>query len=90
MASRCATRQARLVPADQKFTRRKRWPQLLLQELTSSALFCLKPVPGGRGSVGSSDGKSGQNMGWKVGAILGVCCVAHARSCSSRRASTKC
>ncbi|KAL7424878.1 white collar 2 type of transcription factor [Cryptotrichosporon argae] len=27
-----------------EFTRRKRWPQLLLQELVGSALFCLRPV----------------------------------------------
>jgi hypothetical protein len=50
-----------------KFTRRKKWPQLLMQELVGSALFCLKPVPGARQSVGSSNGQAMANdWSWKV------------------------
>lgn len=49
-----------LIPA--QFTRRKRWPHLLLQELVGSALFCLKPVIQNQGSSHSS--LSG--YGWKV------------------------
>lgn len=56
------------------FTRRKKWPQLLLQELAGAALFCLKPViqhrgsnTSGNGGAGAGAGGQGQApIGWKV------------------------
>ncbi|ORX37908.1 hypothetical protein BD324DRAFT_623763 [Kockovaella imperatae] len=45
-----------------EFTRRKRWPQLLMQELVGSALFCIKPVvkPSTSGDAG------GVQYTWKI------------------------
>lgn len=50
-----------------QFTRRKKWPSLLLQELVGSAVFCLKPLP--PSPSGSSHSSAG-GMGWKVGVEL--------------------
>ena len=57
------------------FTRRKKWPQLLLQELAGAALFCLKPVMQHRGSnaSGGGSGQGGGAFGWKVSCL--VCAV---------------
>ena len=55
-----------------QFTRRKRWPQLLLQELVGATLFCLKPTIGSRGSVGSANEGRPSGNGWKVSRILTV------------------
>ena len=47
-----------------QFTRRKRWPQLLMQELVGSALFCLRPMKGKEDSDDSGDEK-GRTV-WKI------------------------
>ncbi|GFZ50091.1 Cutinase gene palindrome-binding protein [Saitozyma sp. JCM 24511] len=47
-----------------EFTRRKRWPQLLLQELAGSALFCVKPTPAQRGSMDSASNRP-SGLSWK-------------------------
>ncbi|ORY34878.1 hypothetical protein BCR39DRAFT_515313 [Naematelia encephala] len=49
-----------------EFTRRKRWPSLLLQELVGSALFCLKPIPDQRSSVDPNNGRPESTLGWKI------------------------
>ena len=51
--------------ADGQFTRRKKWPQILLQELMGGALFCLKPYPLERSSMDAS-GRTNNTTGWKV------------------------
>jgi len=48
----------------EQFTRRKRWPHLLLQELVGSALFCLKPIALQRDSI--AENGSGPGWGWKI------------------------
>nr|XP_019043308.1 hypothetical protein I302_07883 [Kwoniella bestiolae CBS 10118]OCF22238.1 hypothetical protein I302_07883 [Kwoniella bestiolae CBS 10118] len=52
-----------------EFTRRKKWPEILLKELVGGSIFCLKPVLIRRGS-GQQGGGSGSGGGttwiWKI------------------------
>ncbi|WWD04123.1 hypothetical protein V865_002189 [Kwoniella europaea PYCC6329] len=50
-----------------EFTRRKKWPEILLKELVGGSIFCLKPVMTRResGQQGGASG-SGTTWSWKI------------------------
>ncbi|WRT69488.1 uncharacterized protein IL334_006474 [Kwoniella shivajii] len=45
-----------------EFTRRKKWPEILLKELVGGSIFCLKPVMTRKGS----EPHSGTSWSWKI------------------------
>ena len=71
-----------------EFTKRKRWPQLLLQELVGSALFCLKPVAMAQQEPG--DIAQGRRRVWKVSTCSASGPSAEARSCLWRLRLGRC